>query len=136
MALKKHCLIPFLMATLLVFPCASIQAASETYNKVSLTGTVELVDPAQKTFTIKKEQGGSITIATTPATEFEIESDDKPLVATPGEASDGTSGGLSGRGDADASFNGLKIGDRVKVKCYHPDALGNAYGAKTVNIYR
>lgn len=120
MALKKYYLIPCLIVALAFFACTAAQASSgkkDNKEKVYVMGVVEKIDQAKKTFTLKKDQGDVVAIIVNPATDFEID-------------------GGKGKHDIDTDFAGLKEGDWVKVKAYHPDTQSGAFIARDVDIYR
>lgn len=117
MILKAIYLIPCLILMMTFFVCTVAKADSDKKNKVYVMGTVENIDQAKKTFTVKKDQGDTVTIMVNPATDFEID-------------------GGKGKHDVDTDFAGLKAGDWVKVKAYHPDTQGGSYIARDVDIHR
>ena len=85
--LKRTLCAAFAVAVLVAF---SVPAFAGSHHKMRVRGTVESVDPAQKTFVVKDRDGKAIP--------FELEHRDKP--------------------DQDVPFTELKTGDRVKVKAF------------------
>ena len=82
-------------------------------SQMRVRGTVESVDPAQKTFVVKDRDGKAIPFRVDDRSEFELEHRDKP--------------------DQDVPFTELKTGDRVKVKAFKGEP---PHLVDDVDIYR
>lgn len=82
-------------------------------DKTRVRGTVEHIDAAGKTFTVKDREGKSVTFRVDDRSEFEVE--------------------LKDQRDRDVPFGELKTGDRVKVKAFKGEP---PHLADDVNIYR
>ena len=93
--LKRTLCAAFAVAVLVAF---SVPAFAGSHHKMRVRGTVESVDPAQKTFVVKDRDGKAIPFRVDDRSEFELEHRDKP--------------------DQDVPFTELKTGDRVKVKAF------------------
>ena len=93
--LKRTLCAAFAVAVLAAF---SVPAFAGSHHKMRFRGTVESVDPAQKTFVVKNRDGKAIPFRVDDRSEFELEHRDKP--------------------DQDVPFTQLKAGDRVKVKAF------------------
>ena len=90
--LKRTLCAAFAVAVLVAF---SVPAFAGSHHKMRVRGTVESVDPAQKTFVVKDRDGKAIPFRVDDRSEFELEHRDKP--------------------DQDVPFTELKTGDRVKT---------------------
>lgn len=91
----------------------SVPAFAGSHHKIRVRGTVESVDPAQKTFVVKDRDGKAIPFRVDDRSEFELEHRDKP--------------------DQDVPFTELKTGDRVKVKAFKGEP---PHLVDDVDIYR
>ena len=100
----------FAVAVLVAF---SVPAFAGSHHKMRVRGTVESVDPAQKTFVVKDRDGKAIPFRVDDRSEFELEHRDKP--------------------DQDVPFTELKTGDRVKVKAFKGEP---PHLVDDVDIYR
>ena len=90
--LKRTLCAAFAVAVLVAF---SVPAFAGSHHKMRVRGTVESVDPTQKTFVVKDRDGKAIPFRVDDRSEFELEHRDKP--------------------DQDVPFTELKTGDRVKT---------------------
>lgn len=108
--LKRTLCAAFAVVVLAAF---SVPAFAGSHHKMRVRGTVESVDPAQKTFVVKNRDGKAIPFRVDDRSEFELEHRDKP--------------------DQDVPFMGLKSGDRVKVKAFKGEP---PYLVDDVDIYR
>lgn len=91
----------------------SVPAMADYHHKMRVRGTVENIDAAQKTFSVKERDGKVITFRVDDRSEFEVEDRD--------------------RDDRDVPFSELKSGDRVKVKAYRGE---QPHLVDDVDIYR
>ena len=108
--LKRTLCAAFAVAVLVAF---SVPAFAGSHHKMRVRGTVESVDPAQKTFVVKDRDGKAIPFRVDDRSEFELEHRDKP--------------------DQDVPFTELKTGDRVKVKAFKGEP---PHLVDDVDIYR
>ena len=108
--LKRTLCAAFAVAVLAAF---SVPAFAGSHHKMRVRGTVESVDPAQKTFVVKNRDGKAIPFRVDDRSEFELEHRDKP--------------------DQDVPFTQLKAGVRVKVKAFKG---APPYLVDDVDIYR
>ena len=108
--LKRTLCAAFAVAVLVAF---SVPAFAGSHHKMRVRGTVESVDPAQKTFVVKDRDGKAIPFRGDDRSEFELEHRDKP--------------------DQDVPFTELKTGDRVKVKAFKGEP---PHLVDDVDIYR
>ena len=77
--LKRTLCAAFAVAVLVAF---SVPAFAGSHHKLRVRGTVESVDPAQKTFVVKDRDGKAIPFRVDDRSEFELEHRDKPDQAT------------------------------------------------------
>ena len=103
--LKRTLCAAFAVAVLVAF---SVPAFAGSHHKMRVRGTVESVDPAQKTFVVKDRDGKAIPFRVDDRSEFELEHRDMP-------------------------FTELKTGDRVKVKAFKGEP---PHLVDDVDIYR
>ena len=96
--LKRTLCAAFAVAVLVAF---SVPAFAGSHHKMRVRGTVESVDPAQKTFVVKDRDGKAIPFRVDDRSEFELGHRDKPV--------------------QDVPVTGLKSGYRVKVKAFKGD---------------
>lgn len=108
--LKRTLCAAFAVAVLVAF---SVPAFAGSHHKMRVRGTVESVDPAQKTFVVKDRDGKAIPFRVDDRSEFELEHRDKP--------------------DQDVPFTELKTDDRVKVKSFKGEP---PHLVDDVDIYR
>ena len=73
--LKRTLCAAFAVAVLVAF---SVPAFAGSHHKMRVRGTVESVDPAQKTFVVKDRDGKAIPFRVDDRSEFELEHRDKP----------------------------------------------------------
>ena len=109
--LKRALCAAFAAAVLVSFSVPAF-AGSHHY-KMRVRGTVESVDAAQKTFTVKDREGKALTFRVDDRSDFELEFKDKR--------------------DQDVPFSELKAGDRVKVKAFRGEP---PHLVDDVDIYR
>lgn len=86
----------FAAATLMAFSAPAF--AGQHSHKMRIRGTVESVDQAQKTFTVKDKGGKTITFRIDDRSELELDFKDRP--------------------DQNVALADLKPGDRIKVKAF------------------
>ncbi len=93
--LKRTLCAVFAAALLVSFSVPSFAGDS---HKMRVRGTVERIDAASKTFTVKSHDGRTIEFRADERSEFELE--------------------LKNQHDQNVTFSELKSGDRIKVKAF------------------